>query len=140
MATPEAEASQVVRLRAAAWGSRVFRNNSGVLVNEVGVPVRFGLGNESKKVNSELKTSDFIGWTPIVITQEMVGKTVAVFTAIEAKPVGFKIKSAYPVKSREYAQLNFINMVKNAGGISGFASCDYDVDLSVHEFNVKVKQ
>jgi hypothetical protein len=140
VATPESKASQVVRLRATARGSRVFRNNSGVLFNQEGVPIRFGLGNESKKINQEMKTSDFIGWTQITITPEMIGKKVAVFTAIEAKALGFKVKKIYPKKSREHAQNKFITIVNNAGGIAGFASCDADTDVIYNEFNRKVTE
>ena len=138
MSTPEAEASQEVHLRASSWRCRIYRNNSGVLLNEVGVPVRFGLGNTSKKVNEQFKSSDFIGWTPVVITPEMVGKTVAVFTALEAKPLGFKIKLVYPPNSREFAQNKFIQLVCNSGGIGGFASYWKDVDDAIMKFYNKV--
>ena len=138
MATPEAKASQEVRLRASDWKSRIYRNNSGVLMNEVGVPVRFGLGNESKKINEQFKTSDFIGWTPVVVTSDMVGKTLAVFTAIEAKPLGFKVKSVYPVKSREFAQNKFIELVRSGGGIGGFASDWQGVDSIMNEFYQRI--
>ena len=138
MATPEAKASQSVRLRATAWGARVFRNNSGVLLNEVGVPVRFGVGNESKEINKKMKTGDFIGWTPITITQDMVGKQVAVFTNIEAKAVGFKHRKTYPAGSRENGQQNFNNIVNLANGIAGFAADNNDVDCMYNEFIKRV--
>lgn len=134
MATPEAQASQVVRLRAAAWGCKVFRNNSGVLMNDVGVPVRFGLGNESKQVNQNFKSSDLIGWTPVTITPDMVGKQLAVFTSIEAKALGFKEKENYTLRQREYAQKKWLDLVTNAGGIAGFACCEADVDKIIQEF------
>lgn len=138
MATPEAKSSHVVRERASAWGIRLFRNNSGVLMNEVGIPVRFGLGNESKKVNQELKTGDFIGYTPVLITQEMVGKTVAVFTNIEAKAKGFKHRETYSPKTREYGQNNFNQMVIKAGGIAGFACNAADFDQIINSFIIQV--
>lgn len=116
----------------------MYRNNSGVLMNEIGVPVRFGLGNTSKKVNAQFKSSDFIGWTPVVITPEMVGSTVAVFTALEAKALGFKIKLVYPVKSREFAQNKFIELVQKSGGIGGFASKWQEVDAAITKFYNKV--
>lgn len=140
MATPESKASQVVRLRATAWGSRVFRNNSGVLINPVGVPVRFGLGNESAKVNKLFKSSDFIGFTPVTITPEMVGKQIAVFTAIEAKPLGFTVKKIYPTSSREYGQSRFIDLILNNNGIAGFASHDENVDIIYNEFIKRVTE
>lgn len=140
MATKEAKASQVVRLRATAWGCRVFRNNSGVLMNEVGIPVRFGLGNESKAINKELKTGDYVGWTPVTITPEMVGKTLAVFTNLEAKPEGFIHRESYNKNQREFAQNKFNELVNCAGGIAGFACNDGDVDRIINNFLCRMKQ
>ena len=138
--TPEGVAQQKVRERGSAWFMRLFRNNSGVLPNpNTGQPVRFGVGNESKAINKELKSSDLIGGTPIVITQEMVGKTVCIFTTIEAKAEGFKHKKSYPKKSREYGQLNWINLFKELGAIAGFASCAEDVDKIMNEFNKRFR-
>jgi hypothetical protein len=128
MATPEAKSSQEVKLRAADWKCRLFRNNSGMLFNRDGVPVRYGLGNISKKHNAKVKSSDEIGWTPVLITPEMVGKTVAVFTAIEIKTDGFVIRDSYREGSREQAQANFHKIVKKGNGIAGFARNWMDVD------------
>ena len=55
-------------------------------------------------------SSDLIGWTPLVITPEMVGMTIAVFTAIEVKS-----KTGRPTVE----QLNFIDKVRAAGGLGG---------------------
>ena len=135
MATPEAKASQEVKLRASDWGCKLFRNNSGALPNpETGVPVRYGLGNISKKFNAQIKSSDEIGWTPVVTTPEMVGKTIAVFTAFENKTDKFKIREQYREGSREAAQLKFINIVKHAGGIAGFTRNAADVDHTLQEY------
>lgn len=138
--TPEQKASQAVRIRASAWGLKLFRNNSGVLMNDVGVPVRFGLGNESKKLNQELKSSDFIGWTPLTITPEMVGKQVAIFTAIEAKAIGFIERESYNPNSREYGQDRFIKLVTNAGGLAAFATNNNDVDRIINDYINRVKK
>lgn len=140
MATPEAKASLAVRVRSAAWGSKLFRNNSGVLMNQVGVPVRFGLGNESAKLNKKLKSSDLIGWTEVLITPEMVGKKVAVMTAIEAKPEGFIHREVYNENSREYAQAKFMKLINDAGGIAGFACSESDVDRIFNEFLERCKK
>lgn len=139
MATPEGRASQVVALRASAWGSRLFRNNSGVLPDpNTGRPVRFGLGNESARINKEMKSSDYIGWTSVVITPEMVGKTVAVVTALEAKAVGFKPKHEYRDGSREKAQNKFMQLIISAGGIAGFCWDEQSVDQIIRNFYEKV--
>ena len=59
-------------------------------------------------------TSDLIGWTPVLITQDMVGSTCAIFTAIETK------KSKGGRTSDD--QHNFIAQVHKAGGIAGVAN------------------
>ena len=56
--------------------------------------------------------SDLVGFTSKVITQEMVGQQVAVFTAIEVKSERGRLSPD---------QENFINQVKNAGGLAGVA-------------------
>lgn len=134
MATPEAKSSQEVKLRASKWGCRLYRNNSGMLFNRDGVPVRYGLGNISKKHNAHIKSSDEIGLTPILITQEMVGKKIPVFTAIEIKTDKFHMKDSYRDGSREAAQLKFINIIKELNGIAGFARNANDVDRMIEEY------
>lgn len=54
-------------------------------------------------------SSDLIGWTEVEITPDMVGKKVAVFTAVEVK-----------IGKRKTTDLqnNFINTVLFAGGIA----------------------
>lgn len=112
----EAEVTDEVIIESSKHGMRLFRNNSGSFIDSRGVPVRFGLGNISKRFNKLMKTSDYIGWTPVVITPEMVGKTVAVFTALEIKEADWK----YSGDEREVAQKKFIDLVNNSGGIASF--------------------
>lgn len=59
-------------------------------------------------------TSDLNGWTPVVITPDMVGCRVAVYTAIETKKSNGGRTSA--------DQANFIQQVQRAGGIAGVAN------------------
>lgn len=59
-------------------------------------------------------TSDLIGWSSVVVTPDMVGCRVAVFTAIETK------KSKGGRTSDD--QANFIAQVLKAGGIAGVAN------------------
>jgi hypothetical protein len=58
-------------------------------------------------------SSDLVGWDEVVVTPEMVGSTVAVFTVIEAKDKGGRL---------EPEQRNFLDRVKAAGGKAGVAS------------------
>lgn len=59
-------------------------------------------------------TPDLIGWTPVVITQDMVGRTLPIWTGVETK--------ASRGGRRREGQINFVQQVQNAGGIAGFAS------------------
>ena len=63
-------------------------------------------------------SSDLIGWTTIEITPEMVGRKVAVFTALE-----LKTKKLQATKE----QLNFIEQIQIAGGIAGIVRKIEDV-------------
>ena len=92
-------------------GLMLWRNNSGVLPDQSGRPVRFGLGNDSPQSNKVIKSSDLIGL--------YMGR----FIAIECKPKGWK----YTGRDREVAQLNYINLVKKHGGIAMFATSWEDV-------------
>ncbi len=114
----EQEVDQLIILEAGKFGNHLWRNNSGMLYNSMGTPVRFGLGNDSSKKNEVMKSSDRIGPTPIIITREMVGRKIGVFTAVEVKSEDWK----WTGTDREIAQNNFINMVLQAGGFAGFAN------------------
>lgn len=95
-----------------------MRNNSGAFTDATGRHVRYGLDNTSKKRNEQTKSSDLIGITTIVITPNMVGKIVGIFTAVECKKAEWNgVKD-----QREVAQQNFINWVVSHGGIAGFAN------------------
>lgn len=69
-------------------------------------------------------SSDLIGWTPVVITPDMIGKTVAVFTAIEVK---------VDAKKASGNQADFIKAVAAAGGIAGVARSEYDAELIMRQ-------
>ena len=98
-----------------------FRNNVGVFKGANGQPVRCGLANETKEMNKLIKSGDRIGWTPVVITPEMVGKTVAVFTSIEMKKEGYK-PSGKAQREHYEAQERWATKVREAGGIAGIAN------------------
>lgn len=96
-----------VRLEASKAGHRLFRNNVGVLRNDKGVPVRFGLCNDTKAMNEKFKSSDLIGFSK-------TGK----FIAREVKESGW----IYTGTPREQAQLNFIELVNLHGGDACFVT------------------
>lgn len=116
----EADSYNRILARASKAGSRLFRNNTGMgwvgkllkrtrdaVTLQHPRPLHAGLCNGS---------SDLIGWTPVVVTPEMVGKTVAVFTAVEVK--------LHPRSKREPEQEAFIAAVNRFGGIGFFTYTD----------------
>jgi hypothetical protein len=117
----EADIMRRVQKKASNIGYRIFRNNVGLawigkvqqifapqtvkvypgdVVIRGAQPVKFGLVNGS---------SDLIGWKTRIITPEMIGEPIAVFTAIECK-------SEKGVLTDEQAA--FLKTVKDAGGIA----------------------
>ena len=55
-------------------------------------------------------SADIVGWRPVVVTPDMVGRRVAVFLSIETKA---------PRGRATEAQKNWAATVREAGGISG---------------------
>lgn len=113
----ESEIQQEIRIEAAKYGCILLRNNSGGFKDDTGRLVRFGLGNESP--SQEVLSSDLIGWTEIIITPDMVGKRIAVFTVAEVKRENWKPN---PKDERERKQNNFINWVNLKGGLGAMVN------------------
>ena len=101
---------QQIRLACSKGDCRLFRNNTGTLVDRNGRPVQFGLCKGS---------ADLIGWTTRTITPEMVGQQVAVFTSIEVKTATGRLKPE---------QRQWLDAVQKAGGIAGVARSVADCD------------
>lgn len=120
MSASEGFAQSAVRLEAGGLpGVTLWRNNVGVLPNpETGRPVRYGLANDSAQLNRVLKSSDLIGWRSVLITPDMVGRTVAVFLSRECKHPGWVFRGT----EREIAQKAWIDLVNRAGGDAAFAT------------------
>lgn len=83
------------------WVGRMVSNSGGTVVLAGARPLHAGLCKGS---------SDVIGWTPVVVTADMVGKTVAVFTALELKTSGV-------ATTKEQAA--FVEAVRRSGGFAG---------------------
>jgi hypothetical protein len=113
----EKDVERTLILHASQCGSTLFKNNVGKLRDNKGNIVTFGLCKGS---------SDLIGWTPVTITPEMVGKKVAVFTAIEVK------KNKFGKYRATDEQKHFITAVKNNGGMAGVADCMADLERIIH--------
>ncbi len=116
--TPEHAEQNARRLEASKLGYVLSRNNVGVAMRD-GVPVRYGLFNETKQMNQNWKSSDLIGLRPIIITPTMVGCTIGQFVALEIKRSSWKFS---PSNKREVAQLKFINFVQSIGGYAKFVN------------------
>ena len=96
-----------IRIAHGAGPARLWRNNVGALKDRTGRLVRYGLCPGS---------SDLIGLRSVTITPDMVGQTLAVFTAIEVKDRGRPTPE----------QQAFIAMVQQAGGLAGVARSTED--------------
>lgn len=120
----EAYAQQQVRLQIAKQGGMAWRNNVGATPSKCKscgakqVPVRYGLANESTKLNKEIKSSDLILAIPRIVTMDMVGTQIAQFGAVECKKPGWVFKG----DDRETAQLKWLTLVKKLGGFAQFST------------------
>lgn len=125
----EAWAQQQVRLRAARAGAFAWRNNVGATparcpdCNEPQRPIRYGLANDSAKLNARLKSSDLILAIPRRITAADVGSTLAQFGAVECKAPGW----TYTGNERERAQLAWLTLVRRIGGLAMFSTGDIEL-------------
>ncbi len=88
---------------------RMFRNNRGLAIyrdksGKITSRVFYGVGPNG--------FMDYIGWRSLVITPDMVGKTIAQFAGVEVKKPG---------DTPTEEQLKRIDQVNAAGGIAGWA-------------------
>lgn len=109
----ESAVTSHVRLAAAQLNVTLWRNNCGGFYDERGRFVRYGLGSEAK-----LASSDWIGIRPTLITPEMVGQVLGVFTAVEMKAEGWHFNKN---DKHLLQQKHFIDIVNQNGGLAGFA-------------------
>ena len=104
---PNAETTLQQRIRLALGTHpelRLFRNQVGQLPDpRTGRMVQFGLARGS---------ADLIGWRTLVVTPDMVGQRIAVFTSLEIKT---------PTGRLTPVQRNWLGAVQQAGGIAGVA-------------------
>lgn len=111
-----------IRLAAPRNGMLLYRNNVGALLDKRGVPVRYGLCNDNKKLNDAIKSADLIGIRKLLITQAMVGTTIGQFASVEVKKRGWKPGED---PAREGAQKQWATLVLSWGGYACITqSCD----------------
>ena len=117
----EATALKECRLDAARHGAILWRNNVGACVDERGNHIRYGIANESRQMNKNIKSSDLIGMQPVLVIPEMVGTVIGQFVAREVKKPGWQ----YTGTEREVAQCRFLELVISKGGDGRFTCGDY---------------
>lgn len=81
-------------------GRSIIDKRTGAQITAGGAKIKYGLYPGS---------GDFIGWTTVTITPDMVGQQIAVFTSIETKTLN---------DSMSNRQRNWYERVKEAGGIA----------------------
>lgn len=99
----EKKIMQDIQVELSRLGARVFRNNIGLFETSDGRKIRTGLC---------VGSSDLIGWCSITVTQDMIGRQVAIFTAVEVKTETGRVTPE---------QENFIGAVRKSGGIAFIA-------------------
>lgn len=105
----ETTTSNLIAVAVSDAGAVTFRNNTGAALDpHTGRVVRYGLGPGSP---------DRVGWVPVTIRPEHVGRTLAVFVGIEAKT-----PTSHTEPKRLAGQRHWLESLAAAGGIAMFAS------------------
>ncbi len=113
----ETDVRKMCQLVVVEYGGRLWRNNSGALPDSRGVPVRFGLGNDSARTNVTSKSADLVG----------ILRPRGQLVGVECKEPGWRPAlpppSGRPASERylhELAQGNWLALVRSMGGIADF--------------------
>lgn len=114
----EAGVDSRVRLAAQREGVYLWRNNVGACYDDQGNFIRYGLVNDSAKVNEVLKSGDRIGIRPVFITPEMIGTFIGQFVSREIKKGSWR----YTGTDREVAQKNWCELITSLGGDAKFTN------------------
>ena len=114
----EAAVQTLVRLEATRKGCRLWRNNVGAGELADGSFLRWGLANDSKEMNKNIKSGDLIGIRPQRVEAQHVGQVWGVFVSREIKPGGWQFSGT----PREVAQRRWIELVLALGGDASFAT------------------
>lgn len=108
----ESSLVRALLLRASQLGARLFRNNTG----------RLRVGDRWVQYGLCVGSSDLVGWLPVTVTPDMVGTTVALFVAVEAKT---------PTGTLRPEQRAFLQAVRAAGGLGMVARSTSDLDTAL---------
>lgn len=99
-------------------GSRLMRNNVGLLIDAYGQRVRYGLGSGSP---------DLVGWLPRIVTPELLGERIAQFLAVEVK--------ASPRHRPSREQAKWLEACRAAGGLAGVVSSVEELESLILQGN-----
>ena len=118
--TIENRITRLLQLDASREGGRLFRNHVGtawhgrVIDDRRDGKHRIITLCDARQVTHGLApgSSDVIGWKPVVITPDMVGKRVAVFRAVEVKSADGRLRDK---------QRQFLAVIAEAGGVAEVA-------------------
>lgn len=147
----EQAVQQECRFLGAGQGMWLLRNNSGAFTDKVklppGVPrspanilaaivkkykgLRWGLGNDSSKINAVMKSPDLVGGTEFIIPPHWVGRKVCVATFIEVKDPDW---SYNPKDAHQAAQAACMNKVIAMGGLAGFVTNAAQLEVMKQEY------
>jgi len=119
----EAAVVKRCQVQASKMGGRLWKNHKGAATLQDGTFMRYGLLNESKRISDEIKSSDLIGAYPLVITQDMVGTTVAQLWLVEVKEEDWHFTG----DAHETAQLKFLELGLAMGARATFATSEDDI-------------
>jgi hypothetical protein len=97
------------------WVGRILRQEPGLITLANPRALHAGLCKGS---------SDVIGWTPVLVTQDMVGKQVAVMTAVEIKTKGVTVTPE---------QARFVQAVCGMGGFGMVVRSVEDFERGISE-------
>ncbi len=112
----EARQQGLVRLAAPRVDTLLWRNNVGALLDARGVPIRYGLANDTKEMNRHIKSADLIGERTITIRPEHIGLQFGQFASYEVKHESWK----WTGDAHEWAQLRWALIVQAGGGDARF--------------------
>jgi len=109
----ESNIQKEIHLALSKLGSKIFRNNVAKCWIGKSKTIHDGsvVIEHPRRLNAGLcvGSSDLIGWTSVEVTPEMVGKKIAVFTAVEVKT---------PTGRLSQDQKQFLDNVQESGGLS----------------------
>lgn len=118
----ESELQKLIMLEASNNNMVLWRNNRGMIKDKYNKIHKFGVGPNG--------ASDLIGFYELTITEDMIGKTLPIFTAIEVKTL-----KGRPSKE----QLKFIDILQKRNSIADIARCADDIKRIIKEYLTRSK-